>query len=286
MRASVALRLGRVSNLPTVWSNALAGAVLAAGAPAASLLLALALGFSASYAAGMFLNDAFDASFDRAYRPERPIPRGEASSRMVFGVGFALLAGGFAITAAAGVAGAGGARAALAAGALAATIVLYDAWHKANPVGPVVMGLCRALVYVTAGLAVSGGAGATLPAAGASLCYLVGLTYVAKQEGPGRLGKLWPLALLSAPLWFALWRPSGGAAEAILCVALVLWIVFALSFLRPPTRAIGATVGMLIAGISLVDAIFISTTPSPTLAGVAVACFVATLLLQRRVPGT
>ena len=31
---------------------------------------------------------------------------------------------------------------------LAAIIVLYDAWHKANPVGPRIMGLCRLLVYV------------------------------------------------------------------------------------------------------------------------------------------
>ena len=31
MNLNVALRLGRVSNLPTVWTNALAGAVLATG---------------------------------------------------------------------------------------------------------------------------------------------------------------------------------------------------------------------------------------------------------------
>jgi UbiA prenyltransferase family len=286
MRASVALRLGRVSNLPTVWSNALAGAVLASGAPDPGLLFALGLGFSASYAAGMFLNDAFDASFDRTHRPERPIPSGEISARAVFGGGFALLAAGFAITTAAGVAGAGGYRAALAAGGLAAAIVFYDAWHKDNPFGPVIMGLCRALVYITAGLAASGAVGGTLPAAGATFCYLVGLTYIAKQEVSGSLSNLWPLTLLSAPLWFALSRGSGGVAEVILCLAFVLWVVYALSFLRPPTQAIGTAVNMLISGISLVDAIFIGTRHEPALVGVVLVCFVAALFLQRRVPGT
>ena len=81
MSVSVALRLGRVSNLPTVWSNALAGMVLASGAPDATLLLGLMLGFSASYTSGMFLNDAFDASFDQVHRPERPIPSGQISLR-------------------------------------------------------------------------------------------------------------------------------------------------------------------------------------------------------------
>ncbi len=54
-----ALRLGRVSNLPTVWTNVLAGAVLS-GAPLAPVrVLALMLGLSTFYIAGMYLNDAF-----------------------------------------------------------------------------------------------------------------------------------------------------------------------------------------------------------------------------------
>ena len=32
--------------------------------------------------------------------------------------------------------------------ALVAAILIYDAWHKGNPLAPFVMGLCRALVYV------------------------------------------------------------------------------------------------------------------------------------------
>jgi len=84
------LLLSRVSNLPTVWSNVLAGVVagtsidslspFASRAPVAMLLLSA----SAFYTGGMFLNDAFDAPFDRRVRPERPIPRGEVGLREAF----------------------------------------------------------------------------------------------------------------------------------------------------------------------------------------------------------
>ena len=66
------------------------------------------------------------------------------------------------------------------------------------------MGLCRVLVYVTAALAVGGRVGAAV--AGGSLVllfYLIGLTYVAKQENLTVLGDLWPLAFLSAPFLYA-----------------------------------------------------------------------------------
>ena len=39
----VYLRLGRVSNLPTVWSNTIAGVVLAGGSPGALAVASLAL---------------------------------------------------------------------------------------------------------------------------------------------------------------------------------------------------------------------------------------------------
>jgi UbiA prenyltransferase family len=286
MRASVALRLGRVSNLPTVWSNALAGAALASGKPDPKIVLGMMVGFSALYTAGMFLNDAFDASFDRIHRPERPIPSGEIAVSAVFGWGFLLLAAGFAITATTSLFGLGGSAPVVASGFLVAVIVLYDAWHKDNPLGPFIMGLCRALLYLTAGLAVGAPVGLTLAVAATALCYLIGLTYIAKHETRSRLTTLWPVAFLCAPLAFAAVHNSGGLLQAGLCAWLVAWVAYALSFLRPPAPSIGTAVGMLIAGISLVDAVFIAGGAHAPLSVVAVACFVATLLLQRRVPGT
>src|SRR5919106_4234732 len=94
MTWQVALRLGRVSNLPTVWINTLTGIVLAGGALASPLTLPLLLAFSLFYVGGMYLNDAFDARIDAIERPERPIPSGAISARAVFAAGFAMLAAG------------------------------------------------------------------------------------------------------------------------------------------------------------------------------------------------
>src|SRR4051794_1896159 len=84
------LMLGRVSNLPTVWSNCLAGWWLG-GAQNQGCLPFLVLGGTLIYVGGMFLNDAFDVEFDRQYRKERPIPSGAVTSRTVWSVGCGLL---------------------------------------------------------------------------------------------------------------------------------------------------------------------------------------------------
>src|SRR5205085_4341576 len=85
------LKLGRVSNLPTVWSNTLAGIAVAGGPVTTSTALLLATAFSCSYVGGMFLNDAFDHRIDGRERPERPIPQGHVSVREVFSIGALLL---------------------------------------------------------------------------------------------------------------------------------------------------------------------------------------------------
>src|SRR5205085_11052794 len=69
------LILGRVSNLPTVWSNCLAGWILGGGGQLGRLMV-LCAGATFLYTGGMYLNDAFDAEFDLQHRPERPIPSG------------------------------------------------------------------------------------------------------------------------------------------------------------------------------------------------------------------
>src|SRR5580658_8244849 len=87
------LVLGRVSNLPTVWSNCLAGWWLGGGGNFWELPFLLS-GVSFLYTGGMFLNDAFDEEFDRQRRPERPIPSGKIAPSLVWRYGFGQLAAG------------------------------------------------------------------------------------------------------------------------------------------------------------------------------------------------
>ena len=105
----------------------------------------------------MYLNDAFDAEIDARQRPERPIPSGAACrGRRCSCAGFAD-AGGKRCSGSARVGMLERHRplAGAAALALAAAIVLYNWHHKENPLGPLVMGLCRVLVYVAAALCVT-----------------------------------------------------------------------------------------------------------------------------------
>src|SRR5439155_553254 len=89
-RLRTLLVLGRVSNLPTVWSNCLAGWWLGGGENFSKLPF-LFSGVTLMYLGGMYLNDAFDAEFDRQHRNERPIPSGAIPLRAVWQCGLGLL---------------------------------------------------------------------------------------------------------------------------------------------------------------------------------------------------
>lgn len=289
VQLSAWLRLGRVSNLPTVWSNVLAALVLAGELPGASGISCACLAFSSFYVGGMFLNDAFDAELDAEQRPERPIPAGLVAARSVFFVGFAaLVAGTIALSAIASWLGGSALLAGLSGIVLAGLIVFYDAYHKHNPLSPLIMALCRVGVYVGAGLCVSPRLDVGVAAGALGLLgYLVGLTYAAKQEAFNRLEAVWPLAFLAAPIGYAIFAAGGQLEVLAVAGALLAWQWAALNRLRPgPRRSVPDAVSRLIAGIALVDALAIAAVGAvwPCL-----ACFAlcgATRVLQRRVPGT
>lgn len=282
MRLRTALRLGRVSNLPTVWTNTLAAAVLVGARELGPEFALMLLAFSLFYTGGMFLNDAFDAAVDALERPERPIPSGEIAQREVFGYGFALMAAGIALLGWIGLAPA------LGGLALAGVITFYDWNHKANPLSPVVMGLCRVLVYIGAALCYTlNPAPALWLGALMLLCYLIGLTYIAKQENLARVENLWPLAFLAAPVAYGAWLITVQGMAALFWLLFSGWMLVALWFLRRRKRGdIPRAVVSLIAGISLLDAMLIAGAGSAALAGVALAGFGVTLFFQRYIAGT
>lgn len=206
-RAGAYLRLGRVSNLPTVWTNVVAAAALAtvgAERPGAITLVGLAALVSAFYVGGMFLNDACDAGIDARERPERPIPSGLVTRDHVIRVGGGLL--GAAIL---GLAAGFGLDAALGGAALAAAIVLYDVHHKRNPLAPLVMASCRALIHAVVALALVGHVGGRV-AGGAFVlfAYVAILTAVARRApGPVTGALIAGICLLDAGIVALAWSP-------------------------------------------------------------------------------
>jgi 4-hydroxybenzoate polyprenyltransferase len=147
------------------------------------------------YTAGIVLNDVFDIDIDREERPERPLPSGAVTWPVARAFGFTLLALGVLAAWVGGLAFAEEAAAApwrsgLVASVLAALIVLYNAWLKRTPLGPLVMGSCRfANVLLGMSLAATHSAGwplgyspAELLAAGGIGVYIVGVTWMARNE--------------------------------------------------------------------------------------------------------
>lgn len=272
------LSLARVSNSPTVVTNVLAGAALAGGqgAPAALLALAMVL----FYTAGMYLNDLCDLARDRRERPERPLPSGLIPLNEARAVTAALFVLGLLCLVPAG-------GAALVSGVLlVALIVLYDLWHKTNPLSPVVMAATRALVYLTAGLAFTAPPGGPLLVWGGLLAlYVAGLTFVAKMERRRHLARFWPAALVLAPALYALLGGFGWPV-ALLGLGLAAWVASCLRLIYGPRRDVGGAVGRLIAGISLLDAAALGAAGAWTLLPWALAAFALTLWAQTRIQGT
>jgi hypothetical protein len=287
-RASISpvtlLRLGRVSNLPTVWTNVLAGAVLAGSDWRSWRLGFVLLAMSLFYVGGMYLNDYFDRTIDASERPERPIPSGAISARAVGAIGLGLLGGGFILIAAAGTVIA----IALAA-LLVGAIVAYDFHHKGNLLAPVVMGACRALVYAATAAVLTGGVSIFVVVAAAAIAaYVAGLTYAARQESIDNVGNLWPLALLVAPMVVAAGAFHQGPDAIAIHLLLAGWIGGAVVLLakRPAAGSVARAVGWLIAGISLCDAALLASIDAITAALVAIGGFFFTLVLQKYVAGT
>ena len=290
------LVLGRVSNLPTIWSNCLAGWALAGGAPLTGDIpqmidepvrfLVLCVGASLLYTGGMYLNDAFDVEFDRQHRRERPIPAGAIGLRAVWTLGFVWVMAGLTCMF---WLGQKNTTTSILAVLLAGTIVLYDAIHKAFTLSPVLMAGCRLLLVLMAASAGRLGiTGLTIWSALVLALYIVGLSYLARHESlPGTI-RYWPCIFLAAPVvlgWVVNrgdWRSQG----LTLSVIFVVWSLQALRFAYwAPEKNLGRTVTNLLAGIVLVDLLAVGAS-TPQVAVLFGALFAMTVLFQRFVPAT
>jgi len=263
------LVLGRVSNLPTVWSNCLAGwwlgsvryeAVAHSGYDAANLvpdishfwkLPLMLLSVSLLYTGGMFLNDAFDEEYDRLRRPERPIPSGKITSTEVWLYGFGQLAAGVLLLLFCGK------LPCIIGIVLAFFIVIYDFTHKFFVESPWLMGACRFWVYIIAATTGADGLNGFAVFGGAALAfYVVGLSYIARRESSRTAVPYWPLPMLAMPVILALTINYGSyRLPAIwLSILLGLWVVRYVHFIFLGSGTnVGWIVSNLLAGIVLVD---------------------------------
>jgi 4-hydroxybenzoate polyprenyltransferase len=277
------LVLGRVSNLPTVWSNCFAGWWLGGGGNLGRLPFLL-VGVSLLYTGGMFLNDAFDEDIDRQRRPERPIPSGKISLAHVWRFGFGQLGLGIFLLLFCGQA------AAVAAVLLTVFIFLYDATHKFFTAAPWLMGSCRFWVYVIAGAAGAKGLNGTPIFCGVALAgYIVGLSYVARRESSRGPIPFWSILLLVAPIILAMVMNTGGFRLRALWMAavLILWLAYcARPIFTGGAVNVGRLVSNLLAGIVFVDWLAVAPQCPQWLGLVFLGLFGLTKLLQKFVPAT
>lgn len=276
------LALARISNTPTVVSNVLAGAVLAAPLMLDWKIVFVVIAMALFYTAGMYLNDIFDYDIDVRERPERPLPSGRVQltvawmlTIVMFGLGLVLLG---TVSSASLVSGA----------VLVALIVVYDFWHKGNPIGPLLMAGTRVLVYVTAFAAYSTAFSSELVLwCVVMLAYVAGLTSIAKTESLPSVGRYWPLAAVLLPVVAALTADPANSGVWLLVLLFVVWVLYSVRFAyRQTNRQVGGAIARLIAGISLVDALVLATHEAWWGVLVALVAFVATIFFQRYIRGT
>jgi hypothetical protein len=272
--------LARISNSPTVVSNALAGAALAVGAVVDVQIVLIGIAMVAFYTAGMYLNDLMDYEIDLQERADRPLTTGLISRSAAMTVTAGLFVLGSALLLIIGRVPW------LVGGVLIGTIVLYDAWHKNNPLSPVVMGANRFLVYIVAFVAYERTLSIEVLLAGGLLwLYIIGLTFIAKSETGDSFTKYWPAAILFAPAVYFGVQLLDDPAWLVLVLVFVVWVGYSISFIYQK-KQIGGGIVRLIAGVSLFDALALATTGWTDGAVAALVCFGLTIFFQQYIKGT
>lgn len=295
------LKLGRVSNLPTIFSNVLLGAIFAgfrltpehADLILPALLLILAM--SSLYTGGMFQNDYMDREHDRKTGKARPIVLGEVGELQVKKWTFFLLGTGTLLPIP-GIwlvehTGLGPVYAFASLVALLFFIIFYNYRHKGRVASAALMGLSRAFVYLVSFYFLGGLFEKSLFFyITISFVFVTALTIFARSEEPGggdsNLFLTIPLILAGfIPVLFQI----NFIQELFLPFTLILWIFYLIYQLKKLGRSrIGKTITGLIAGISLLDgsmAVHWTGGSIPTLV-VFLTIFLFTLGWQRRIAGT
>ncbi len=325
------LNLGRASNLPTVWTNILAAAVLAQTNPlttrqntalyetsnqlyfqwannsnASLIWFGTLLALSMMYLGGMFLNDAFDAQWDKNHNPSRPIASGEISEKSVWLLGTALIACAIILI---------GTQYQsytkphftstvtndapsqnnlfqdyygwLAAALLAMCIIAYNVWHKRYAHSAFIMGGCRLGVYAIAALLLAQLTSHVVIAAFSLLLYIAGLTYLARLEQANKVTNLWPLLLISSPIFVAFWHGYRSLYFWFYLFGFCFWVHSRLNFIIGKKQAnVKKCILGLLAAVPLVDGLMLASVDAYIPSLICLTVFLLLPTLQRWITAT
>lgn len=275
------LILGRISNLPTVWSNILCAWFLCEQIISRDLFF-IALIISLVYIGGMYLNDYLDADFDEIHCSERPIPSGKINKLMVLVLGLLWMVGAILITmilfehtSVTWLA------------LLVAMVCIYNWIHKKTPLAILAMGGCRFLIYPMTASIFSAEVSVKIFWAGLGMfLYIVGLSGVARSSNAQPVLKIVSVGfiLVSITLVFLTADLQISGMSIISLVALLLGAGYFLFVTRP--ISVGTIVEGLLAGIILLDFLKVSWSVGIeiTFGSIFIGLFLLSLLAQRKIP--
>jgi 4-hydroxybenzoate polyprenyltransferase len=223
------------------------------------------------YLGGGLLNDAFNAEFDKAHHPERPVPSGIIPWKAVWRCGLVLLALGALL-----LFGAGTLTASLGL-CLVLCIVLFNALHRVTPWASGLLGMCRLFVYLI-GASVSEPSLTGWPVWGgiAVAAYVCGVALFRRRN-------LWAIILMVCPIALAAVMDLGPYREGGLLLSAIfgLWVLMSLrQTLWAQEPNLPKTMSSLQAGIVLADWIAVADAPR-AFSFLFLALFGACLLLQK-----
>jgi 4-hydroxybenzoate polyprenyltransferase len=273
----------RPPNVLTAVADVLAGYAVA-GLGHSRALPWLIAATACLYAGGVALNDFFDRHLDAVERPERPIPSGRTPPAAAAAFGGILLAAGVALASRATR------EAMFLATAIAAFVLLYDAWGKRHaPIAPWTMGLCRALNLMLGVAAVPAALSHAWPLAIVPLVYISAVTAVSRGEVHGGKRGVALLALISLTfvLITLLVVSVTGPRQTVAGLALVallawrVWRPFWTVWRAPTAVAIRSAVRAGVLSLVLIDAVIGAAYGGPVYAAGILAIAVMAGILAR-----
>lgn len=286
------LVLGRVSNLPTVWTNVLAAGFLSTSVAGISLnwltLIVVAAAMSLLYVGGMYLNDAIDADWDKQHQVKRPITEELVSRTLVYWCSAGFLLSGYLILVWLSLSS-GAFLALISATCLLLAIFFYNLWHKHFPISRLLMGACRGGVYTTTALILAYDLGGIIGPAILLTLYIAGVTFLAKFEHTGHEGErpLLAIALLFSIVLLPVLIPLN-----LVTVAISLFLLFQMARLldwqgikfADPMKSV--PIGPLLGLIPIIDAVLLAAAQQWWLSVVCILLYIQLPRLQRWIAPT